>query len=446
MEKGNLPYLQTKPIHHSIGIRLPSLYQPPMFFLLCGFAVFLIGVHPVSACDDFGCQHPSIRPANGAQVPSSVQAIVYRHGYDFIDSDTNRLFRVSDVELLSSEDIPLSFKMQRITDTFSEESMSDILPDDSTLQGGCIYLVQPDSPFESGETYRIKYPWVCPDQESTEQTFTVGPPVDKPKTIGTMVQTGHNIEKIEVRTYSGDCWTKIIAAVAHISFTPSYEQRAYLAVTDLRTIANGQLVNYINYTEPSSPTGDIEFDVYAGCIVNDENAEHGLDPGTYQLELQAHINGESKYPLPIATSITLQCEDQGEKDKSSDEISNIGRMPRFDASDDEDQIQIIDESSNRNDASIAYISDSGQQINVESDKTNSNSASMSKVSDSDEQYTTISDSSYNNKAIKSDSSDSDQSDGGGCNISGPGGTQNVWLVVLIFFSIGYLQQKRDARR
>jgi hypothetical protein len=184
------------------------------------------------------------------------------------------------------------------------------------LDGGGGYFIRPKAPLAAGATYKVRFPQTSCAAGTVvapiaEQTFTTTMAIAT--LLGTAAMTGQKLEKITVGTVSGTCTTEITAVMAHVTVQPSPELRAYLAVGSVGAYVNGQAAPTVNQVAPTAG-GSVEFDVFAGCIVKDQGAYRGLDPGTYKLELRAHVFGEAVDPLPIWTDITLDCNGASEDD------------------------------------------------------------------------------------------------------------------------------------
>jgi hypothetical protein len=242
------------------------------------------------------CSPGSAFPRDGAVVPASLPAL----GYTPARLNANSPLSPDGFQLLDGGGDPVAVTI--------EEQMPGA--------GG--YFIRPKAPLAAGATYKVRYPQTSCAAGTVvapiaEQTFTTTMAIATPTLLGTAAMTGHKLEKITVGTVSGTCGTEITAVMAHVTVQPSPELRAYLAVGSIGAYVNGQAAPTVNQVAPTAG-GTVEFDVFAGCIVKDQGAYRGLDPGKYKLELRAHVFGEAVDPLPIWTDITLDCNGASEDD------------------------------------------------------------------------------------------------------------------------------------
>jgi MYXO-CTERM domain-containing protein len=199
-----------------------------------------------------------------------------------------------------------------------------------TPPGSRTFHVRPNAALLPGRQYRLRYPEACEGNlpsapKTTEHTFTTGPAASPPASIGTVKVTGHRVAEANVGSGPGWCFLMPLrAGLTHVEVQLSEELKAYGALTTISTLINGRSAPVVNQRQEGA-NAPLEMDVYAHCA-GDAGMSAGLPPGTYQLEIRAHVLGIDTPPPPVFTTIELACEG-GPRPGTDAAVSDDARTP-----------------------------------------------------------------------------------------------------------------------
>jgi uncharacterized protein (TIGR03382 family) len=252
------------------------------------------------ACSPPRCRVGVITPAHGATVPANLPGIyvVPVESFGSGDADPAKI----KLAVSTSSDVPLAATVTR-------------QPDGA-------FLVIPDQPLVAGTSYNVTDANACGADYGTEVTFTAGPAVALPTTLGELTASDGGTSQLGVATSSGSCTTMVTAAKDSLDLTLAADAQPWLAALYFETFVDGQLwraaSSATSQTAPGeSWTGRGVDLVYSICATEDDGASPGVAAGMHTVTMRGSLPGSTTTVMSTTATIDLQCGDVGEEDDDS---------------------------------------------------------------------------------------------------------------------------------
>jgi hypothetical protein len=260
------------------------------------------------ACSAPQCRVGAITPAHGATVPANIPGIYVVPVESFLGSGDADSTKIT-LAVSTSPDVPLAVTVTR--------------------QADGAFLVVPAQPLVAGTSYIVTDGNACGTDYGTESTFTAGPAVALPTSLGELTATDGGTAQLGVATSSGSCTTMVDAAKDSLDLTLATDAQPWLGVLYFETFVDGQLWRASSSATSQNAPGEswtgrgVDL-VYSVCATEDDGASRGVAAGTHTVTMRGSLPGSATTVMSTTATIDLQCGDVGEDDEDSGGCSTSG--------------------------------------------------------------------------------------------------------------------------
>lgn len=191
--------------------------------VLCALALFFIPIQPARACSSIPCQGAAALPGSGATLPANLGGVWFTPGHGTTQATHGAVLRVT------------------YEDATSEPALEEV---PRSIAYGQRLALRVEQPFPVGATVTLETSVLCSDEQplprETIATWTVGPELPRPATLGTLSVTLRPNGMGRVGE-GGGCYEDVPAASAEVVLEADPSAGPWLGAMVFETVVDDEI-------------------------------------------------------------------------------------------------------------------------------------------------------------------------------------------------------------